>query len=53
MTWILNGVALYLTYYTFLYARMVWNEGNKQGSIFTFILAASFMPLALYIIYFK
>ncbi len=39
---VISGVIiLYVTYYTILYGKLVWDEGNKPGAIAIFILALS------------
>ncbi|MGF7035959.1 hypothetical protein J2T17_007010 [Paenibacillus mucilaginosus] len=49
MNWILIGIALYLTYYTFTYARKVWNDNNKTAGLALLMLSGCYLPLSLYL----
>jgi hypothetical protein len=53
VTWLLYVFAVYLTYYTFMYARFIWRDGNKTGAVAVGVLAAVFFPLALVIDFMK
>lgn len=53
MRWILYLIYIYLTYYTFSYARKIWRDGNKAGAIATGLLGASLFPLVVYILMIK
>jgi len=41
----LYAANVYLTYYTWRFARSVWRSGNKPGGIATGVLAVSLLPL--------
>ncbi|MFC5452686.1 hypothetical protein [Paenibacillus aestuarii] len=43
---------LYLTYYTFVYAKMTWTTGKKTAGALIGLLAACFPPLS-FILYMK
>lgn len=47
MTWLMYILSVYLTYYTYTYARVIWKNGNKTGSIAVGVLAVLFFPLAV------
>lgn len=53
MNWVLMIIAIYLTYYTYLYAKMVWQGGNKLASIFLLLLSGGFVPLSIFLNFFK
>jgi len=50
MLWTLYVISAYLTYYTFRYARTLWQNSNKLGAVATGILALSFLPLCIIIV---
>lgn len=50
MTWLMMLVPLYLGYYTLVYSKLVWKEGNKLGAIATAFIAVSLPLLAIILI---
>ncbi|MCZ8521024.1 MULTISPECIES: hypothetical protein [Paenibacillus] len=46
----LGGFALYLTYYTFTYARKVWKDNKKAAGLTLVLLSGCFVPLTLYLL---
>lgn len=53
MTWLLVGVSAYLTYYTFNLGRKVWRQDNKWSGAAVMLLTTTYLPLAIYFLYFK
>ena len=43
------GSAVFLTWYTFMQARLTWREGNKKAGLGIALLSGSFLPLAVYL----
>jgi hypothetical protein len=43
------GIALllYIVYYTFTYAKIIWKEGNKFASLWVMLLAISLVLIPL------
>jgi hypothetical protein len=50
MSWIMIIISLYLVYYTLVFAKMVWQEGNYFASIFImFVLGGSLISLPIWL----
>ncbi|MCY9659899.1 hypothetical protein P5G65_16390 [Paenibacillus chondroitinus] len=48
ISFITVAICLYLTYYTFIYAKLTWQNGNKTAGAFILLLAACFPPLTVW-----
>lgn len=46
-------LSLYLTGYTFVYAKLVWKKDSKPAAVAIASLMLTFLPLAIWIAYFK
>jgi hypothetical protein len=42
---------MYISYYTFQYAGVVWREESKFAAFFVGFLAVSILPLAYYVLF--
>jgi len=40
---------LYITYYTFTYAKLVWNKGNKWAGFLITLMAVAIIVLPVWI----
>jgi len=49
MLWVLAGFSLYLTYYTFCYARSIQKQGNKWAGMVVILLSGCYIPLCSYL----
>lgn len=49
---IVLAFSAYLTYYTVNYGRQIWKT-SKFSSLAIFVIAVSFLPLAVYVEYIK
>ncbi len=53
----MNGLyflmSIYLTIYTFIYSKLIWKEESKFGGVMIGMLAVSFLPLSVWIVFFK
>ena len=53
MKWISIVIILYTCYYTLLYARIVWKQGNKFAGMAIALLAISVITIPLLSVYLK
>lgn len=49
MSWLFMIFPLYLTYYTLMYAKLVWKEGRKLASTVIALLAFSLTALSIWL----
>jgi hypothetical protein len=49
MNWILLLGYIYLTYYSFSYARKVWREGNKLGGVSIALVSFCYLPISIWL----
>jgi len=49
MNMLLIGMSLYLTYYTFTFARQVWKDGHSGAGLVIGLMSGLYVPLAVYL----
>ena len=49
LIWVLMGISLYLTFYTFSYARFLWKDGNKLAGLIVMVMAGCYPSLSIWL----
>jgi len=49
MNMLLIGISLYLTYYTFVYARQAWKDGHIGAGLVIGLMSGSYVPISVYL----
>jgi hypothetical protein len=49
VNWILILGYIYITYYTFSYARKVWQEGNRLGGFGIALVSVCYLPISIWL----